>query len=577
MLRFRNPGSNIETQVAIFRALYNSLKENPVFNLAEMKEAITSTPLLTAYGYSGQRAAEITGKRTESLDSAKMNMKMYAELFRLLGWMAPAGPDRKYPLRFTLVGEYAASSVEAAYDLLEQAALGYVNPSEPASGVKYDEHVRFFSATLQSLSDLGGMMFKHELCLGPMSFSDDHDGAYSKMIEKIKALRGDRSRLAKAFEDLASDLGMKPVSVDNMTRFPIGLLRGIGWIETDVRDRTLYNKSLSCFSITEKGLSQLEHFETLADLRLVDYRSLEPPLQKSLIRSGVYSMLERAGFDISPVREDYTTDLEALDSVLKGREPLFSPYQTLHAWTVDQALGINYPTESSTNGTERVETLPPDPLHGLERRNLVFQLTKSSLRKPSNSHTPTKRESAQRLFEKINGLWEQGLSKESIVESMFAEHRSDKQKSFYPLVADLFTLCGFPARESRAGDNGARWDVLIYDDLQSIPIEVKSPSEEMYLSLKAVRQALENKVVLSSRKTHPTTTETTSLVVGYHLPNVRAEVSQLIDEIDLAFGVRVGVVGLEDLLSLAVECVTENVIPERDTIMNLKGLLCAAV
>ena len=79
----------------------------------------------------------------------------------------------------------------------------------------------------------------------------------------------------------------------------------------------------------------------------------------------------------------------------------------------------------------------------------------------------------------------------------------------------LFRVMGLDCQASRPGDNGARWDAIIVDSEESIPIEIKSPTEEQHLSLKAIRQALENKVILLSRETHPTLPETTSLAVGY--------------------------------------------------------------
>jgi hypothetical protein len=45
---------------------------------------------------------------------------------------------------------------------------------------------------------------------------------------------------------------------------------------------------------------------------------------------------------------------------------------------------------------------------------------------------------------------------------------------------------------------------MIVDATDSIPIEIKSPGEEMELSVKALRQAVENKVILLSRNQFPT-------------------------------------------------------------------------
>ncbi|WP_322080356.1 hypothetical protein, partial [Burkholderia cenocepacia] len=108
---------------------------------------------------------------------------------------------------------------------------------------------------------------------------------------------------------------------------------------------------------------------------------------------------------------------------------------------------------------------------------------------------------------------------------------------------------------SRGGQNYERADAIILDDKRSIPIEIKSPGEEPEISVKGVRQALENKIVLLSRNSYPTDRESTSLVVGFNPPNDRSEVHELVEDIRRAFDIRVGVIDFRSLLSLAVHSV----------------------
>ncbi len=78
-------------------------------------------------------------------------------------------------------------------------------------------------------------------------------------------------------------------------------------------------------------------------------------------------------------------------------------------------------------------------------------------------------------------------------------HAGDTQTIFYPLVTHLFQILGFESDYSRAGVNYQRWDASVLVDGYALPVEIKSPTEEVMLSTKAVRQALENKVILLSR------------------------------------------------------------------------------
>src|SRR5690606_22336524 len=139
---------------------------------------------------------------------------------------------------------------------------------------------------------------------------------------------------------------------------------------------------------------------------------------------------------------------------------------------------------------------------------------------------------------------------DEMVEVIARDLTDANRDKFYPLVASLFCALGYDCSATRAGVNYARWDAMISDPIDSIPIEIKSPGEEAFISIKAVRQALENKVILLSRGQYPTRWTTTSLVVGFNLPNDRAEVSGLIADIRNTFGVTIGVIDIRALLRL---------------------------
>jgi len=126
---------------------------------------------------------------------------------------------------------------------------------------------------------------------------------------------------------------------------------------------------------------------------------------------------------------------------------------------------------------------------------------------------------------------------------------------FYPLVVSLFCVLGFNCRLSRGGQNYERADAIILDKKHSIPIEIKSPGEEREISVKGIRQALENKVVLLSRQSYPTDPETTTMVVGFNPPNDRSEVHELVEDIRRAFNIRVGVIDFRSLALLAAHTV----------------------
>ena len=542
MIRFRNPGTQYTTQVQVFRELYKEYKNAPSFDLDDMAGTIAKTKLMTAYGYAGDAALALSNTDNDSLNSTKMNAKMYAEVFRLLGWVTSAG-DSSYPLVFTYIGEHAALA-DDVLPLYEQCVLGINNPQE-IMDVKYDEKVRFFKATLFSLQDLDGIMYKHELCLGPMSIDDLDKSQYNRMIAYLKKLRGSYERYQDAYQTLCDDLGVKPTLPDNSTRLPIAFMKTCGWVESR-RTRNLYPpKSLECLCLTQHGADLADSLREVKDLRMDEYYSYPEHTRKSLIRLGVYSMLLRAGYDTSPVQETMQQDQAMCADILDGKELLFSPYQTLHRSVVDEALGVHREIAGAQTHT--------DVLPDIKRTDA--NVNNISLTISTNEAHPTSDVEVNSFVQQVLDAKSVGERKKDIIDKIFDDSITDTQTKFYPFVAMLFRVMGLDCQASRPGDNGARWDAIIVDPEESIPIEIKSPTEEQHLSLKAIRQALENKVVLLSRETHPTLPETTSLAVGYYLPNDRAEVTNLMNDFKTAFGYNIGIIDLRTLLTIAVTIV----------------------
>ena len=500
------------------------------------------TKLMTAYGYAGDAALALSNTENDSLNSTKMNAKMYAEVFRLLGWVTSAG-DNSYPLVFTYIGEHAALA-DDVLPLYEQCVLGINNPQE-IMDVKYDEKVRFFKATLFSLQDLGGIMYKHELCLGPMSIDDLDKSQYNRMITYLKKLRGSYGRYQDAYQALCDDLGVKPTLPDNSTRLPIAFMKTCGWVESQ-RTRKLYPpKSLECLCLTQHGADLADSLREVKDLRMDEYYSYPEHTRNSLIRLGVYSMLLRAGYDTSPVQETIRQDQVVCADVLNGKELLFSPYQTLHRSVVDEALGIHREIAGTQTHTD---VLPDIKRTDANVNNICLTISTNGAHSTSDVEVNS-------FVQQVLDAKSVGERKKDIIDKIFDDSITDTQTKFYPFVAMLFRVMGLDCQASRPGDNGARWDAIIVDSEESIPIEIKSPTEEQHLSLKAIRQALENKVILLSRGTHPTLPETTSLAVGYYLPNDRAEVTNLMSDFKTAFGYNIGIIDLKTLLTIAVTIV----------------------
>lgn len=142
---------------------------------------------------------------------------------------------------------------------------------------------------------------------------------------------------------------------------------------------------------------------------------------------------------------------------------------------------------------------------------------------------------------------------------------------FYPMIGKIFGLLGYNASVTRDGDTNNRSDAFLEDTTHSIPIEIKSPTEVEYVNNKSIRQALENKIILLSRKFHPTTRETTSLALGFTYPADRSGVFDLVEDIYNAYGLNIGVMSFEDLLRILWDAVIEDIPFDKVRITFLKG------
>lgn len=571
MLKFRNPGTNFVLHIQIIKGLYKQFGMQIPFTLDEMANVIAvQENLMTAYGYSRESAIQLSNREDKSRDSAYNNAKMYAEHFRILGLITPYKDDKSYPLIITYIGAHIAMADQNALQLYEQCIWGINNPTELTDRVKYTENSRFLKCVLNTLVDLGGTMYKHELCMGPMSINDTNNTEYSHMLQFINSIRGDDLSLCDAFKNFAESLKMSTVSVDNQTRMPVAFLSKFKYVES-IRNYSLYNKNKQCLKITEYGIKVLNHLNTMKDMRLNEFNSYEKSIQLALIRLGIYSMLKRSGYDLSTVECIIKQDNKLCTEILNGKDLLFSPYQTIKRSLVEEALGINISNDMISK--ENINTFTNNS--SIEKVNKINTL---DLNIPTyiNEKILNTKEDIEFLTE-VEKLKNKGLQTSGIVDSLFEKYKTATKDNFYPLISTIFKIINFNCEYSRPGDNGARWDAIIIDSRRSIPIEIKSPTEEMHLSVKAIRQALENKIILLSRKTHITDKNTTSLAIGYCLPNDRAEVSKLISDVKETYGYKIGVLDFKSLLNITISILIDNKGFNKEKLYELEGLASANI
>lgn len=551
MLRLPNPGSDINSFIRIFQVLFEELSDGPTFTLDAMSNVLVSRNLATSCGFMGATALTRSTRADRSRDPLYNQSKMYSELYRLLGWIHPQ-PDNRLLFNFTYLGAHAALSVKDPRALFTQSALCIAYPNEIVE-VKASQAVRPFACTIKAMSALDGLICRDEIILGPLSIANDRDSSnVSRMVDMIRGLRGDWRRLEKALKTAAKQRGIAINTMHNYTRFPLAVLEWTGWTQK-VRRNDIYGRAIVFHELTSAGVATVRWLATTIDLRAKDLDKREETIVVAIARAGLYGLLERAGFDTTPVKTVFDADLATLQrsGILKAGASgiLFSPFHELPP----QFSRTHFPiTERYQEATLVKAAHIPQPSAEAARR--ITGLV--TLSPAASSATTDARDSIARILHTT--YQRAGRDAGKAADVFTSLQASATQASFYPLVAHLFSLLGYPCDSIRKGINYARWDALIPDAEESMPIEIKSPAEEQFLSVKSVRQALENKVVLLARKPFPTKLETTSLVVGYNLPSDRSEVNALIADIFKTYNISIGVIDFRSLVKLVIAHLFEN-------------------
>lgn len=569
MLRFPNPGSNIEGFIKIYCELFDALNSQPYFTLDDISRTLVARNLATSSGFMGQEALSRSTREDRSRDPLYNQSKMYAELFRMLGWFHSL-PDSNLKYRMTYLGAHVASAHYDVKSLFRESILGIVFPNEILEN-KGSYILRPFAAILSSMVELDGAMCRDEMIVGPLSLRDDtKQSEFKKMIGFLKSLRGNYKRLDKALKIVSKHRKITLNTMHNYTRFPLAVLLWCGWTQKE-RNSSIYNKSIVFQKLTDLGKVQADELRNGIDLRYTMFKKIKGETKVRLARYCFFSILVRAGFDLSPVKEemvDFTTSIfPKLFKKSKSPSIFFSPYQELGLLELER---IFPETKRVSAGQELIKTDATIFPEAVQSSDMLSSYILVKQKSPMTHLSDKDQDVVKQL---LNIYKSSGQNIDKAVKAILKIFESANKDKFYPLVVSMFRILSFNCEHSRVGVNYQRWDAIIIDASRSIPIEIKSPGEGQNISVKAVRQALENKVILLSRKSFPTDPNTTSLVVGYYLPNDRSEVSMLIEDIRKTFNFRIGIIDFSALVTICYEALINNEHLKYEDLANLYGYL----
>lgn len=558
--RFPNPGSDINMFISIFKKIFPILSKKRIFSLYDMELSMIKNSLVSSEGFTGMKAFQLSLRDDASRDPIYNQAKMYAELYRMLGWFSSSN-EKNLLFTITELGRAIATNNVDNHLIFKECILGIVDENEIISK-KDGLEMRPFKYILNVLSQMSKKICKLELIYGPYRYPDKE---IDVVIKVLKENRGNLVKLLENISQFSKESAISQVTMENYTRFPIAVLEYLGWISKE-NSNELYpgSKNMVVMNMTNQGQKDLDFYNSLIDIRYSDFLKLSEEMKISLIRVAYFQQLERMNIKNNTLNISH--DVKKLEEVY-GLNPqfLFSPYQMLNNDFVDKALYIEKLYSDLSLPIEKKELLI-----SIESFNNITEKYVTEIKFKSIFHDIEESDKNTEIYKEI--VAKRSKTENQIVNELMSEYGTANKEVFYPLIGDIFNILGFNCRVSRNGTNYERYDAIIVGE-NSIPLEIKSPGEEINISVKAVRQALENKIILLSRKTFQTEWATTSLVVGYNLPNDRAEVITLIDDIKKTFNLNIGILNFETLLRILINKILYNRIILNDQIIELKGMV----
>jgi hypothetical protein len=547
VIKIRNPVSDINIVINVFKKLYLEFSNVEYFDLDNIAEFFAREKLASSSGYTGDEALRRSYTVTDnSRKSMRMQAKSYTELYKILGWINSVN-NAALNFNFTYIGLHVAVSGEVSRDLFEQCLLS-VNYPNHILNVKFPDVNKPFFNMLVFAERLDGKLHRDEILLGAMNLANGYsEKEISQKIELIRSLRKTKSilNLNKSIQELSVKNKMKPNSIKNLTRFVISSLVFTGWFEkTRLK---IYGNNAPFLVLTPKGKNVIKEISEAINIKGDDLVNM-PYDVKMLSELSLLNMLGRAGFKVD---SDICKFKELENSLLNdyGKSKLFfSPYQYFSKKELEDIFPNHTVNFSASKINTTVERIDEQTIRLFKSEKFISPLNIEKSKNEILKNTLVKR------------LAESDNDSELATKQYIFEIYKMKQQEFYPFVAGLlgfiFNREAFPPS---AGNNNMRYDVIIPDAFYSIPVEVKSPTEEEMLSIKAIRQALENKILLLARKPYITTYEISSFAVGFNIPNIRSDIYKLIEEIYQIYKINIAIMDMKILISTAFYCaLTEN-------------------
>ena len=302
----------------IFEATERDLID--MFDLDFMTAVLTDNYQASSRGAVGATARERSADTDRSRDPLYNQLKMYSEVYRMLGWLRPG--ERRLEFTTTILGAQIADDFadrpDLMFGLLRQCLLAvcFPNPATDNIGVVSQ---RPFVWLLRVTAALGGAITRHEMILGLLAVVDDQSpDAFPAAVTAIQTVRGgSRKVLDEAVSNYARSANVQVNTLENYTRLPVGVLKSgdVGWAMPG-RVGGLYSKPTEALTLTALGLADASWAAGAIDVRERQLGAFTVDERAYFANYAHYAMLVRSGLEFSAVEKALNKAAHGCRSIL---------------------------------------------------------------------------------------------------------------------------------------------------------------------------------------------------------------------------------------------------------------------
>jgi hypothetical protein len=320
-LRFPNPGSDLERMLVIARMVVETVEREGLktFELDDMVRIATTNYQASARGTMGPAAVSKSFTKDRSLDPLYNQLKMYSEIYRMLGIIRPT--DKKLIFRTTTFGQVLLLDIDPQgpefSQLVQEAivAITFPNPVIDSQGVETHRPFRWI-LRLALLCD--GVLTRDEIILTALSVENDRETSCDLAESRVRKLR--KRGLISLERELvryatASDVQLN--TLKNYTRFPIGVMtsRLTNWATAERLD--IYEKPVKALVLSEYGRKKAADYWSRKDIRSADLEGIDHSERVRFSQFAYWAMLQRSGVK-GEVEIELATSKDSVESLLKA-------------------------------------------------------------------------------------------------------------------------------------------------------------------------------------------------------------------------------------------------------------------